>query len=65
MKNLVKISLMAVTVSVLASGCFGCGSHTSSEPEEAAKVVKDSPKQAVDTPRANIDTTKKDTSKKK
>ncbi|MGN6638936.1 MAG: hypothetical protein ACTHJ8_08485 [Mucilaginibacter sp.] len=64
MRKLLKISLVAVTVSVLASGCFGCGNRTSSEPEEPAKVTQDSPKQTIDTAKAAIDTVKKDTSKK-
>jgi len=62
MKNLIKMGLVALTVSIFAAGCSGCGDRT--KPEETGKAIVDSPKKTIDTPKAKIDTTKKDTSKK-
>ena len=62
MKNLIKMSIVALTVSIFAAGCSGCGDRT--KPEETGKVINDSPKKAIDTTKAKIDTAKKDTSKK-
>jgi hypothetical protein len=62
MKNLIKVGLLATVVSIFAAGCSGCGDRT--KPEETGKVINDSPKKAIDTTMAKIDTTKKDTSKK-
>jgi len=60
MKNLVKISLLAVCIGIFASGCSGCGDRTKTT-EETAKAAQDSPAKT----KAVIDTVKKDTSKKK
>ena len=62
MKNLIKMGLVALTVSIFAAGCSGCGDRT--KPEETGKVVNDSPKKTIDTTKVKIDTAKKDTSKK-
>jgi hypothetical protein len=64
MKTLVKIGLLAITICIFAAGCSGCGDRTKTTPEETGKVAPDSPKKTIDTTKANIDTAKKDTSKK-
>ena len=63
MKNLIKMGLLALTVSIFAAGCSGCGDRTKPA-EESSKITPDSPKKAIDTTKAKIDTAKKDTSKK-
>ena len=65
MKNLVKMGLVALTVSMFAAGCSGCGDHAKPVDKiDTNKTTVDSPKKAIDTTKAKIDTTKKDTSKK-
>jgi hypothetical protein len=63
MKNLFKMGLLVLMVSILAAGCSGCGDHVKPA-EEASKTTPDSPKKTIDTTKAKIDTAKKDTSKK-
>lgn len=62
MKNLFKMGLVALTVSIFAAGCSGWGDRNKSE--EPAKIVNDSPNKAIDTTKAKIDTVKRDTGKK-
>ena len=69
MKSAVKISLLALCVSVMATGCFGCGDGDKTkqpvEKIDTGKTGGDSTHKAKDTTKAAIDTAKKDTSKKK
>jgi|GEM_PF-3291039 len=65
MRNLLKISLLAVLVGIFASGCEGCGDKAKPAQEETIKAAQDSPVKGKDTSKAAIDTAKKDTSKKK
>jgi hypothetical protein len=66
MKNLIKMGLMALTVSIFAAGCSGCGDHAKPAVEkiDTGKTGGDSTKKGIDTIKAKIDTAKKDTSKK-
>ncbi len=67
MKNLMKVGLVALTVSMFAAGCSGCGEKLPGGPGkkiDTPKGVIDSPKKAIDTTKAKVDTAKKDTSKK-
>jgi hypothetical protein len=67
MKNLLKIGLMATSISVFASGCSGCGDRAKPAHEkiDTGKMPPDSSKKTVDSPKVKIDTVKKDTTKKK
>lgn len=64
MKSLVKIGLLAIMIGIFASGCSGCGDRAKPAPEGTSKVNPDSPRKAIDTMQAKIDSAKKDTSKK-
>ena len=64
MRNSLKTGLLVSMIGIFAAGCSGCGDRPKATPEETGKVAPDSPKKAIDTIKAKIDTTKKDTSKK-
>ncbi|MBS1525139.1 MAG: hypothetical protein JST19_05785 [Bacteroidetes bacterium] len=65
MKNLLKISALAIIVSIAVAGCSGCGDRTNAGTGkiDTGKTAVDSSRKAIDT--AKTDTAKKDTAKKK
>jgi hypothetical protein len=67
MKTSLKIGLLAISISIVTAGCFGCGEKTkggSTEKIDTGKTAVDSPKKGIDTIKTKIDSGKKDTSKK-
>lgn len=65
MKNALKIGLLAISIGVIATGCFGCGDGDRGG--KLPKIDSDSTthQKPIDTTaKAGIDTTKKDTTKK-
>ncbi len=67
MKNQFKMGLVALTVSIFAAGCSGCGEKLSGGSDkkiDTPKGIVDSPNKAIDTTKTKIDTVKKDTGKK-